>query len=128
MSTAPVAVFDPVELPSHYGKAIVAILTATVVAVIAALTDNFVSVVEVAQIAVAVTAAVGVYLVPNLPSGVGRYAKALVAMGGAGLQALTTVLMDGSFTTQGALVVLLAVLGSVSVGIIPNTGSLTNTD
>ena len=120
--------FEPIELPSHYSKAIVAILTAAVVAVIAALTDDIVTAVEVTQIAVAIVAAIGVYLIPNLPSGVGRYAKALVAMGGAGLQALTTVLMDGSFTTQGALVVLLAVLGSVSVGIIPNTGSLTNTD
>ena len=120
--------FEPIELPSHYSKAIVAILTAAVVAVIAALTDDIVTAVEVTQIAVAIVAAIGVYLIPNLPSGVGRYAKALVAMGGAGLQALVTVLMAGTLTTQGILVVLLAVLGSVSVGIIPNTGSLVNSD
>jgi len=112
--------FDPVELPSVYAKAIVAILTAAVAVLVTALSDDIVTLVEVLGIFVAVVTAVGVYLVPNLSSGAGRYAKLAVAVVGAGLQAAVPLATDGAITNSGWLLILLAVLGAVSVGIVPN--------
>ena len=112
--------FDPVELPSRYAKAIVAILTAAAAVLVTALSDNHVTLVEVLGIFVAVVTAIGVYLVPNLSSGVGRYAKAAVAIVGTGLQAAVPLATEGAITNSGWLLILLAVLGAVSVGIVPN--------
>lgn len=117
--------FDAVELPSRYAKAIVAILTAVVTVLVAALTDNRVSTVEVVQVAIALVAAVGVYLVPNLADGVGRYTKMIVAVVGAALQASAAILAQGDLGPQGVLTILVAALGAVSVGIIPNAGGYT---
>ena len=115
-------VFAPVELPSHYAKALVAILTAAHAVLVTALDDSIITAVEGAHIGLAVLTAIGVYLVPNLPTGVGRYAKALVAVAGAGLQAAVPLLTDGDIAASGWLVIALAVLGAMSVGIVPNTG------
>lgn len=112
--------FEPVEIPSRYAKAIVAIISAVAVAVAAALSDTVVTTTEVAGVGVAVLTAVGVYLVPNLPAGPGRWAKGIVALLGTGLQALTPMLSDGAVTPSGWLMVLVAALGAVSVGIVPN--------
>lgn len=114
--------FEPVELPSAYAKAIVAIAMAALTALVAALTDDQLTVVELVHVAVAVVTAVGVYLVPNLPSGVGRYAKALVAIAGTALQAAVPLLTEGSIGVSGWLIVILAALSAVSVGIVPNSG------
>lgn len=114
--------FDPVELPSHYAKAIVAILTAVVTVMVTALTDNTITTAEVVQAAIALVAAVGVYLVPNLAEGAARHAKLIVAVLGATLQAVGVLLQGGDLTAQGAMVVLVAALGAVSVGIVPNSG------
>lgn len=120
--------FEPIELPSRYSKAIVAILTAAVTVLVAALTDGLVTTVETVNVAVAILTAVSVYLVPNLPAGIGQYAKLGVAILGTALQALVDVLATGSLTSQGILVVLLAALGAVSVGIIPNTNATPELD
>ena len=93
-------VFAPVELPSHYAKALVAILTAALAVLVTALDDSIITAVEGAHIGLAVLTAIGVYLVPNLPTGVGRYAKALVAVAGAGLQAAVPLLTDGDIATS----------------------------
>jgi hypothetical protein len=112
--------FDPVELPSRYAKALVAIATAVVALLVTALTDDVVTLVEVLGVGVAGVTAVGVYLVPNLPAGVGRYAKAAVAVVGTGVQAAIPLVTDGTITSSGWLLILLAVLGALSVGIVPN--------
>lgn len=112
--------FDPIELPSVYAKAIVAILTAAASVLVSALSDDVVTLVEVLGIFVAVVTAIGVYLVPNLSSGVGRYAKLAVAVVGTGLQAAVPLATEGAITNAGWLLTLLAVLGAVSVGIVPN--------
>lgn len=112
--------FDPVELPSKYAKALVAIATAVVALLVTALTDDVVTLVEVLGIFVAGVTAIGVYLVPNLPSGVGRYAKAAVAVVGTALQAAVPLATEGAITNSGWLLILLSVLGALSVGIVPN--------
>lgn len=117
--TTPVE-FEPVELPSRYAKAIVAILAAVVALLVSALTDDHVTLTEVLTIFTAGVTAVGVYLVPNLPAGVGRFAKAAVAVVGTGIQAAIPLASDGAITNSGWLLILLAVLGAVSVGIVPN--------
>lgn len=112
--------FDPVELPSKYAKAIVAILTAAATVLATAITDNFVTLDERLGIALAIVNAIAVYLVPNLNAGVGRYAKLIVALVGTGLQAALPLIVDGTFPPSAWLLVLVAALGAVSVGIVPN--------
>lgn len=114
--------FEPVELPSRYAKAIVAILTAAVGVLVTGLADSVLSAAELGGVGVAVLTAVGVYLVPNLPAGVGRYAKLAVAIVGTALQAAVPLLTEGSITSTGWLLILLAALGAVGVNIVPNTG------
>jgi hypothetical protein len=112
--------FEPVELPGKYAKALVAIATAVLALLVTALTDDVVTLVELLGISVAGVTAVGVYLVPNLPDGAGRYAKAGVAIVGTGVQAAIPLATAGMITTSGWLLILIAVLGAVSVGIVPN--------
>ena len=107
-----------------YAKAILAIITAALAALAAALTDGALSSAEAVTIGIAIVTAVGVYLVPNLDAGPARYAKAFVAAAGAGLAALATLLAEGLGLSQVTLsdwiTVLLAILGAVGVGIVPN--------
>lgn len=112
--------FDPVELPSVYAKAIVAILTAALTVLAAALTDGVVVLDERFGIGLALANAAAVYLVPNLPAGVGRYAKVLVAVVGTALQAALPLIVNGSLPASSWLLVLIAALGALSVGIVPN--------
>lgn len=112
--------FDPVELPSMYAKAIVAIVTAGLTVLAAALTDGVVVLDERLGIGLAIVNAMAVYLVPNLPSGVGRYAKAIVAVVGTALQAALPLIVNGALPASAWLMVLIAALGALSVGIVPN--------
>lgn len=113
--------FAPVELPSRYAKALVAILTAALGVLVTALTDNRVTPVELTNLAIAVLTAAAVYLVPNLPAGPGAWAKAIVAVAGTALQALAPLLLEGHVTPAGWVIVALAALGALGVGIVPNT-------
>jgi hypothetical protein len=113
--------FEPVELPSKYAKAIVAIATAGLTVLAAALTDGVVVLDERFGIGLAIVNAMAVYLVPNLPSGVGRYAKAIVAVVGTALQAAIPLIVNGALPASSWLMVLIAALGALSVGIVPNT-------
>lgn len=117
--TTPQPGFEPVELPSRYAKAFVAVATAVIAVLVTALTDNVVTVSEVLGISIAFLTAVGVYLVPNLEAGVGRWAKAIVAVVGTAVQAAAP-LVDGGWTTSSWLLVALAALGALTVGIAPN--------
>jgi hypothetical protein len=117
--TTPVE-FEPVEVPGRYAKAIVAILTAVVGVVCAALTDDVVTLVELLGIIVFGLNVIGVELFPMLPSGIGRWSKALVAVVGTALQAMIPIMVNGEISTSGWLMVLIAALGALSVGIVPN--------
>ncbi|WP_460708388.1 hypothetical protein, partial [Myceligenerans halotolerans] len=104
----------------RYAKAIVAILTAALGVLVTALSDDVVTVVEALGVAVAILTAVMVYLVPNLEAGPARYLKLMVAVVGTGLQAAIPIATEGTITSSGWLLILLAALGAVSVGIVPN--------
>jgi hypothetical protein len=114
--------FEPVELPSHYLKAFVAIATAVLGVLVTALTDNVVTSNEVLGVTISLVTAVGVYLVPNLPAGAGRWLKAIVAVVGTAAQAAVP-LVGGTWTTSSTLLVVLAALGALTVGITPNAKS-----
>jgi hypothetical protein len=108
---------------TRYTKAIVSILAAALVVLGAALTDNDVSTLELTNIGIAVVTAIGVYLVPNLPTGARRYAKGVVAFVGAGLAAVVTVLAEGVTPSEWILVIL-AALGAIGVVVLPNQTDL----
>ena len=136
MSTNPAdfrwATVEPVELPggsgaSRYTKAVVAIVAAVLVVLGAAITDDVVTTLEAVNVAIAFVTAVGVYLVPNLPSGPGAYLKAVVAFLGAGGAALVTVLGSGGLADvhpSAWVTVFLAALGGVGVYVLPNADDL----
>lgn len=113
--------FDPVELPSKYAKAIVAIITAVLTAFAGALVDNDFTSVDIVNTVIAFLTAFSVYAIPNLRAGVGAYAKMIVAFVGTGLQALVPFLMEGELQAAQVLVVVLAAMGALGVGIVPNT-------
>lgn len=120
MSTPVPATFEPVELPSKYAKAIVGLITAVISVVVIAFQDDVVTPVELANIGIAILTAFFVYILPNLPRRFWNWTKALVAVAGTVLQALIPFIANGEVTTEQWLLVLLAGLGALGVGIVPN--------
>lgn len=102
-----------------YSKSILMIIASAVTVLVAALSDNVVTVPELVNVAIAIVTAVGVYLVPNLDSGLARYFKFIVALIGAALVSLSSVLTDG-VTSAEWLQILLAALAAIGVVIVPN--------
>lgn len=112
--------FAPVEVPGKYAKSIIGLLTALITAFVTVLTDNTLDTLDLATVGIAGLTAVGVYIIPNLSSGPAFYAKAIVAFAGTGLQALVPFLATGTVTTTQWLMVMVAALGAIGVGIVPN--------
>ncbi|WP_066041881.1 hypothetical protein [Herbiconiux solani] len=102
-----------------YAKSILTIIASAVTILIAALSDNVVTVPELVNVAIAIVTAVGVYLVPNLDDGLARYFKFIVAILGAALTALASVLTDG-VTGAEWLQIFLAALAAIGVAVVPN--------
>ena len=108
---------------NRYTKAILAIIAAVLVVLVSALSDGHVSAIEATNSGIAGVTAVGVYLVPNLASGPGRYLKLVVAVLGAVLAALLTVLtnaLGNGITPADLITLVLAGIGAAGVGIVPN--------
>lgn len=109
-----------------YAKSIVLVIAAGIGILTAALSDGVVSPVEFVNIGISIVAAIGAYLIPNMPSGIGAYAKSFVAFGAAALAALATLVASatsfGAVTPSDWLNVLLAGLGAVGLFIVPNVG------
>ncbi|WP_022886349.1 hypothetical protein [Glaciibacter superstes] len=107
-----------------YAKAIGQIIAAAVIILVAALSDGVISPVEFVNIIIALFTAAGVYLVPNLDTGIRAYAKAIVSVIGAALAALVLILSPGIGFGQVALAdwltVALAALAALGIGIVPN--------
>lgn len=103
-----------------YSKAVLMIIASAVTILVAALSDNVVTVSELVNVAIAIVTAIGVYLVPNLADGAARYLKFGVAIVGAALVALSSALTDG-VTISEWLQILLAALAAIGVVIVPNT-------
>jgi hypothetical protein len=112
----------------QYAKAIVLVLAAGLSIFVAASTDGVVSPVEYTNIGLGILTAVGVYLIPNLKAGVGKYAKTIVAFGGAALTALAVVVAtsaDWNGVSQNDwLGVLLAGLAAIGLFIVPNSSAV----
>jgi hypothetical protein len=109
---------------TQYTKSIVTILAAGLGIFTAAITDGVVTPLEYVNVVIAILTAVGVYLLPNLPEGVRKYTKTLVAFGGAAATALAVIVADaanfGDIGTAAWLSVLLAGLAAIGVYVLPN--------
>ncbi|BEL07807.1 hypothetical protein Q0Z83_059980 [Actinoplanes sichuanensis] len=100
-----------------YGKAIVAILTAGIVAAYQALSgDQTIEPAEWVSVAIAIVTAVGVWLVPLAPGA--AWAKTAVAVVLAVLQVLTTAILDGLGTDE-ILLMLITAAGAAGIWIAP---------
>lgn len=104
---------------THYAKSLLYIALAVVGVLVTALADDILTVDELVNVAIIGVGAITVYLVPNLPKGVGRYAKVIVTFVVAALVALQSFLTDGITTTEW-LQIAAAAFAGVGVYIIPN--------
>lgn len=112
----------------RYGKALAAVVAAGLMVLSSAVTDGHVDAGEGISIAIAVTTAVSVWLVPSLPSAAG--AKTAIAAVLAALQVAAATIFDGLSTADwvnlviaalGVLGVLGAPARSVGDGLVPRT-------
>lgn len=104
---------------THYAKSLLYIALAVVGVLVTALADDLLTVDELVNVAIIGVGAITVYLVPNLPEGVGRYAKVLVTFAVAALVALQSFLTDGITTTEW-LQIAVAAFAGIGVYVIPN--------
>lgn len=104
---------------SHYGKSITYIALAALTFLVTALTDNILGGEEILNLIVVVLGAIGVYLIPNFPEGVARYAKTGVAFATAAVIALVSFWTDGVTTTEWIMVII-AAFTAIGVYIVPN--------
>jgi hypothetical protein len=102
-----------------YGKTILQIVAAVVMALIGFLDDNFLDTVEIINCVLVGLTTVSVYLVPNLTGGAAHYAKLAVSMLTAGFTVLITAVSAGVDMTEW-LQVLVAVLAAGGV-VIPKS-------
>lgn len=112
---------------NKYTKAVVTILAAGLGIFVAANSDGVVTPVEYVNIGIALLTAVSTYLIPNLDSGVAKYAKSIVAFGGAALTALAVIVAHAAdwsgVSSNDWLGILLAGLAAIGVYILPNAGA-----
>lgn len=102
-----------------YAKSIMYIALAAVAFLVTAAADDLLTLDEILNLAIVVLGAVVVYLVPNLPSGVGAYAKTIAAFATAAIITLLSFLTDGVTVTEW-LQVLIAAFAGIGVYIVPN--------
>lgn len=108
----------------QYAKALMYIALAAVAFLVTALSDSVLALDEILNLVIVVVGAVGVYLVPNLPAGVGAYAKTIIAFITAGVIALLSFLTGGVTITEW-LQVILAAFAGIGVYIVPNEEPVT---
>jgi hypothetical protein len=102
-----------------YAKSLVYVALALIGFAITAVADNVITTEELLNGLVVVLGAFVVYLIPNLPAGVAKYSKAIVAFGIAGVVALLSFL-SGGVTLAEWLQVIVAAAAGVGVVIVPN--------
>lgn len=100
----------------RYGKALTAVAIAGLTVAASALTDDHIDAAEGVQIATALTAAAGVFLVPVVPSW--PWAKTAVAVLLAALSTAAALIIGGMHGTEWVNVAL-AGLGALAVGAAP---------
>ena len=104
---------------THYAKSLLYIALAAGGVLVTALADEILTVDEGVNVAIIGVGAITVYLVPNLPAGVGRYFKVGVAFVVAALVALQSFLTDGITATEW-LQIAVAAFAGIGVYVIPN--------
>jgi hypothetical protein len=103
---------------STHGKAIVAFLYAVAVAALPQLTgDRNVSAAEAVAIAIAITTAVGVYLVPLAPSMPGVKTAVAAVLGA--LQIAATLILDGALDANDIMLIAATFLGALGIAVAP---------
>jgi len=102
-----------------YAKSLVYVALALIGFAITAVADNVITTEELLNGLVVVLGAFVVYLIPNLPAGVAKYSKAIVAFGTAGVVALLSFL-SGGVTLAEWLQVIVAAAAGVGVIVVPN--------
>lgn len=102
-----------------YAKSLLYVLLAVAGVLVTALSDDTVTTSELVNLAVIGVGAVGVYLVPNLPTGVAQYGKTAVAFVTAALVAVLSFLSDG-ITPSEWLQIAIAAFAGIGVYIVPN--------
>lgn len=108
-----------------YGKAIVAAVYAVAIVAVPLFTgDNHVDPSEGVAIAIAVCTAALTYLVPMVPGA--RWAKTAVGAVLAGLQVLTTVIVDG-VDANDMLLIALAILSFLGIAVAPAVSTVNGT-
>lgn len=103
----------------HYAKSIVYIALAAVTFLVTGLSDDVLSLEEGINLGIIIAGAVGVYLIPNFPETVAKYAKTAVTFAVAFGVALLSFLTDGVTTTEW-LQIGIAALAAIGVYIVPN--------
>lgn len=104
---------------SHYTKFLAAVLFVVVSALVAALADGSITVEEGINVGIQGGGAIVVYVVPNLPTGIGGYLKLIVQALTAGAVLLVSLLLGG-VTLGEWLQVGNAILGVFVVYALPN--------
>lgn len=107
-----------------YAKSLLYVLLAVAGVLVTAMADDIVTTAEIVNVGIIGLGAVGVYLVPNLPTGVAKYGKTAVAFLTAALVALTSFLTDG-ITTSEWLQIAIAAFAGIGVYIVPNESNAT---
>jgi hypothetical protein len=104
-----------------YLKSIAAVVGAAVVTVHQLVADGSPwTITRTFMVVLAVLGALTVYVVPNLTAGVGAFAKELVALGTAGVEATIPLLGDGRIVGNEWLVIVIAVMTVAGVPLVGN--------
>lgn len=105
------------DLIRKYRKAVGVLVVTVLTAVASALTDG-VTAQEVTVVVGIGLGAIGASIVPNLPTGIGGYAKAVVTFLGGGV-AVLAVLIDGGLTAAELIEVVIAACAAVGITVGP---------
>lgn len=117
----PPAKFEPVEVPGQVAKALVGFGSAVLAVLVIAFQDDHLDALDLANVAIQGLVAFGVWLVPLVATRYRLPVKTVIAVVGTALQAAVPFITTGTITTQQWLIVLVAAIGSVAVGVTPNS-------
>ena|ERR1700741_3597809 len=104
-----------------YAKAIGAVVVTVLMFVVSILTDG-ITAQEWVMLAGTLVSAIGVAVVPELPSGIAAWAKTVVTALSGGLTVLAVVITGGLTTTEVIEVVVAALAAIGVVAVVPNKG------
>ena len=98
-----------------YSKAIAQVVATILAGLLPFLVDNSLSAVEIINLGIIGSSAITIAIVPNLTAGIAKYAKGALAVVSAVLVLLTSLIADGTLTTEETLQLVIAGLGAIGV-------------